>query len=223
MSSYQRPWWLLVNKPAGLVSTVREQSRDGERSFLIHGEPLLQGLVWLTWGPAAAVVVVLLLAGLALALSVKEQSNLSRGLFIIAFLALPALAWGGITLLLNQLARKHLQAEVQADTREMVIGLRPNSGELYLRAGREAKEQRVKFGDIRQVKIVQPIGQRSGQNVCLTIETGPGPITILDETLGSHPQKVDLANEIDRALKAYAGKQKSPSDVERDIQATNLF
>lgn len=205
MSSYQRPWWLLVNKPAGLVSTVREESRDGERIFLIHGEPLLQGLVWLTWGPAAAVLAALLLTGLALVLNVKEQTLLTRVLFISAFLALPALAWGGTTLLLNRLARKHLQAEVQADTREVLIGLRPNRGELYFRAGHETEGQRVKFGDIRRVKVAQPIGERSGNQVCLTIETGPGPITILDESLGAYHQKVDLANEIDRVIKSYAG------------------
>lgn len=205
MSSYQRPWWLLVNKPAGLVSTVREESRDGERIFFIHGEPLLQGLVWLTWGPAAAVLAALLLTGLALALNVKEQAVLIRILFISAFLALPALAWGVTTLALNQLARKHLQAELQADTRDVLIGLRLNRGELYFRAGRETEEQRVKFDEIRRVKVTQPIGERSGTQVCLTIETGPGPITILDETLGTHPQKVDLANELERAIKAYAG------------------
>lgn len=205
MSRYQRPWWLLVNKPAGLITTVRQESRPGERIFLIHAEPLLQGLTWLTWGPAAALVAVLLLAGLALTLNVKEQSNLSRGLFIIAFLALPALAWASTTLILNQLARKHLQAERQTDTRHVVIRLRPDSGELYVQASSNAEEQRVEFSDIQQVKITQPVGERSGQNVCLTIETRAGLITILDETVGTHLQKVDLAGEIEQAVKAYIG------------------
>jgi hypothetical protein len=205
MSSYQRPWWLLVNEPAGLVSTVREENRDGERLFLVRGEPLVQGLIWLTWGPVAAVLAALFLTGLALVLNVREQTVLTRALFIGAFLILPALAWGGTTLLLNRLARKHLQAEVQADTREVLIGLRPARGELYVRAGREAEEQRVKFSDIRRVKVAQAIGERSGTRVCLIIETGAGPITILDESLGTYPQKVDLAGELDRAIEAYTG------------------
>ena len=54
MSSYQRPWWLIVNKPAGLITTVKEETDSGERVFIIRGEPLVQGLVWLTWGPTTA-------------------------------------------------------------------------------------------------------------------------------------------------------------------------
>ena len=61
MSNYRRPWWLVVNKPAGLVTTVQEESSPGERIFIIRGEPLVQGLVWLTWGPVGALLVILIL------------------------------------------------------------------------------------------------------------------------------------------------------------------
>jgi len=204
MSSYQRPWWLLVNKPPGLITTVQEENRPGERVFVIHGEPLVQGLAWLTWGPVSAVLVVLLLAGLALALNVKDQTAFVRGVIVAAFLGLPALAWAGTTLLLNQLSRKHLQAERQADTRECVIRLCQDKEELCFRSSDESKEQRLSYGKIYQVKVTRPIGEQVGKNIRLTLNTADGPITLLDETLGTHIQKVDLVNEIQKAVQTDA-------------------
>ena len=114
MSNYQRPWWLMVNKPPGLITTVQEESQPGERIFVIHGEPLVQGLAWLTWGPVTAVLVVGLLTGLALAINVREQTAFIRGGMVMAFLGLPALAWIGVTLLVNRLSQKHLHKNLGA-------------------------------------------------------------------------------------------------------------
>ena len=44
MTDVKRPWWLLVNKPAGLITTVKEESHPGERVFIIHSEPMVQGV-----------------------------------------------------------------------------------------------------------------------------------------------------------------------------------
>lgn len=204
MSSYQRPWWLLVNRPPGLVTTVREESRPGERIFTIRGEPLVQGLAWLTWGPVSAVLVVLLLAVLALVFNVKEQSGAVRGVVVAAFIGLPPLAWLGATLLLNRLSRKHLRAERQAGSRECLIRLGQDGAELRFRLADEAKEHSLPYSDIQQVKVTRPIGEQAGKQAALTLYTTGGPITLLDETLGTHLQKVDLANEIQKILQTNA-------------------
>jgi hypothetical protein len=204
MSSYQRPWWLLVNRPPGLVTTVQEESRPGERIFIIHGEPLVQGLAWLTWGPMSAVLVVLLLAVLALAFNVKEQSGVVRGAVVAAFIGLPALAWMGTTLLFNRLSRKHVQAECKASSRECLIRLCQDGAELRFRSSDESEEQSLPYGDIHQVKVIRPIGEQAGKNARLTLYTSDGPITLLDGTLGTHLQKVDLANELQKVLQTSA-------------------
>ena len=112
---YRRPWWLIVNKSARLITTVREETRPGERVFIIRGEPLVQGLGWLIWGPVGALVVILLLAGLAIAFGISERGWGIKAVFVVAFLALPALAWAGIAAVLAHLSEKFLQAERQAD------------------------------------------------------------------------------------------------------------
>jgi hypothetical protein len=205
MSSYRRPWWLIVNRPAGLITTVKEESAPGERVFIIRGEPLVQGLAWLTWGPVSAVLVVFLLAGLALAFQVREQATAIQGGVIVAFLALPALAWVGATIILNRLSQKHLQAERQADTHECRIRLKQDTAELLFRPRLYAQEQRLAYDQIRQARISYPLGERTSKTVRLTLDTDAGPVTLLGEELGSRLQKVDLANEIQQALKAYAG------------------
>ena len=206
MTGVKRPWWLLANKPGGLITTVKEESRPGERVFIIHGEPMVQGLAWLTWGPVAAVLAVLLVTGLALTLNVKEQSAATRGLVIAAFLGLPALAWAGTTVLLNQLSQKHLHAERQADRRDCIIRLCQNSSELIFRTGDHPEEQKLTFSSIRQVSVTRPIGEPGSKAVRLTLETDDGPVTLLDQKLGTYAQKVDLVNEIQKALRINAGK-----------------
>jgi hypothetical protein len=204
MSGYQRPWWLLVNRPPGLITTVQEESRPGERTFIIHGEPLVQGLAWLTWGPVSAVLVVLLLAILALVFNVREQSGLVRGVVVAAFIGLPALAWLGATLLLNRLSRKHVRAERQADSQECIISLCQDKAELRFRSSKESEEHRLPYGNIHQVKVTRPVGEQVGKDARLTLYTTDGPITLLDETLGTRIQKVDLASEIQKAVQSNA-------------------
>jgi hypothetical protein len=206
MSSYQRPWWLVVNKPAGLVTTVKEEMRPGERVYLIRGEPLVQGLAWLTWGPAAALVVVLLLAGLALGLNVKEQTAAVRGLAIVAFLGLPALTWGVASVIVTRLSSKHLQAERQAEAQECLIRLNQNQGELRYRTTAHTEDKRLDYADIHQARVAPSVGSPNSQAVRLTLETTAGPVILLDETLGTQVQKIDLAYEIQQALRDYSDK-----------------
>lgn len=204
-TAYHRPWWLVVNKSANLITTVREEVRPGERLFIIRGEPLVQGLGWLIWGPAGALGVILLLAGLAVAFEINQQNWGLKALFIVAFLGLPALAWGVAAGLVTRLSARHLQAERQAETQECIIRLNQPQRELSYRSTAQPNEVKLTFEEIRQAKVAHPIGGRDTQTVQLMLETSQGPLILLNEALGSLNQKMDLAQEIQQALRDYAG------------------
>ncbi len=204
ISNYRRPWWLLVNKPAGLITTVQEESNPGERIFIIRGEPLVQGLAWLTWGPVAALLAVVILAGLAVSFDVRDQSGAMRAFFVAAFLILPALAWGGATVALTRLSARHLQAERQADSQECIIRLNQKRGEFFYQTTAHPQGKKLAYNDIHQARLTYPLGQR-GKAPRLTLDTNEGVAVLLDETLATQAQKSDLANEIQQALKIYSG------------------
>jgi hypothetical protein len=201
MSAYQRPWWLVVNRPQGLVTTVREEGKPDERIFTVRGEPLVQGLAWLTWGPVAALVVVLFLAGLAIALDVKNQPQTIRGVVVIAFLLLPAFAWLAVSLLLARLSRKHLRAERQKSCQECIIRLNQKEKKLFLEGTEFPQPRQVPYEEIHQARVRHPIGKRDGQLMQLALETDEGSVVLLNESLGTKAQKVDLATEIEKAVR----------------------
>jgi hypothetical protein len=186
---------------------VLVETRPQEQRFVIRGEPLIQGLSWLTWGPLAALLVITLLTGLAIALDVREQSAPVRGLFIILFLGAPVLAWVGATILTNQLSKKYIERERQAEIRESLIRLLPERGELFYQTGPASPEERLAYEHVRQVKVDSAIGGRDGKAACLLLETDYGPIILLNETLGNQNQKLDLAREIQQSLNLYSSNQ----------------
>lgn len=208
MSQYRRPWWLLVNKPAGLVTTIHEDATPEERVFVVRGEPLVQGLAWLIWGPVAALVVVALLTGLAISLNIQEQSGGTRFLFVAAFLALPALAWGAATLAMSRLSAKHLQAEQEAEVKVCTIRLNNARRQFIYQTPGAPAEISVDYDQIRGIRATPAIGVRDGTLMQLTLYTDAGKFILMDEAFGTSAQKVDLANEIETFL---PDKKKSSS------------
>jgi hypothetical protein len=199
----------LVNKPAGLITTVRVETSPSEQRFIIRGEPLIQGLSWLTWGPLATLIVIVILTGLAVALNVKEEKASVRALFIFLFLASPTLAWVGATFAANHFSKKHIEAEREAEARQCLIRLQPERGEFFYQTGALVREERLAYERIRKVMVDSAIGARDGKAVCLLLETDYGPLILLDETLGTQAQKVDLARQIQYSLNLhtdYRGK-----------------
>ncbi|HXV42841.1 MAG TPA: hypothetical protein VEC96_07240, partial [Anaerolineae bacterium] len=182
---YRRPWWLIVNKSARLITTVQEETRPGERVFIIRGEPLVQGLGWLIWGPVGALVVILLLAGLAIAFGISERGWGIKAIFVGAFLALPALVWAGIAVVLAHLSEKFLRAERQAEAQERIICLSQNQGELYYQSLAQTEPEKLAYQHIRQARVTHPIGGRDSRALQLILETHNGPVILLNESLGT--------------------------------------
>jgi len=202
VSQHRRPWWLLVNKPAGLVTTIQEESTPNERIFVIRGEPLVQGLAWLIWGPVTALVVVIALTGLAINFNIREQGGGMRFLFIAAFLILPALAWGVATIVMNRLSARHLQAERDAEAQKCVIRLNQAQGQLIYQIPTADTEEYLAFHQIRGIRATPAIGARDGKSLQLMLHTDRGKIVLLNEALGTTSQKIDLARELEASLRS---------------------
>ena len=203
MKDYHRPWWLLVNKSNGLITTVDEEGEPGRRVFIVRGEPLVQGLAWLTWGPVGALVVVLLMTVLAITLRAQEQTAAARAAFIVGFLGLPALAWVGTVILMTRLSARHLQAERRADSQECIIRLDHSQGQLSYRTTAHPQEISLAFEDIQQVRAAHAIGGTTSTTVRLVLDTSRGQVVLLTERLGTQAQKVDLAREIQAAISQH--------------------
>lgn len=206
MNDYKRPWWLIVNKPPGLVTTVTEETDPPQRLFTVQGQPLIQGLAWLTWGPAGAVLTVAVVAIIALTLNIREQSMLARGLIIAAFLILPALVWGIITMLMARLSRPWLQAEQAAGRQTCAIRLDQALGQITITS--DNRELTLSYDDVQQAKAAPVVGAKNLNASQLILNTATGPIIVLPEALGSQAQKADLANAIQQALQIYETQKK---------------
>lgn len=203
MNDYHRPWWLLVNKSHGLITTVDEEGEPGRRVFIVRGEPLVQGLAWLTWGPVGALAVVLVMTILAVTLRAQEQTMATRAAFIAGFLGLPALVWVGTVILMTRLSARHLQVERQAGRQECIIRLDHNQGQLSYRTTAHPQEISLAFEDIQQVRAAHAIGEAAGTAVRLVLDTSRGQVVLLTEKLGTQAQKVDLAREIQAAISQH--------------------
>ncbi len=182
------------------MTTIQQESRPDERVFIIRGEPVVRGLAWLTWGPVAALLAIIAITGFAINLNVREQGGMTRFLFIAFFLILPAIAWGVATIITNRLAKKHVQAERQADTQKCLIRMNQERGEFVYQTTSSAAET-LTYDQIRSVKVTPAIGGRNDQSMRLTLETDQGATVLLNEALGNQAQKTDLAREINVLLK----------------------
>ena len=205
MAQYQRPWWLIVNKTDSLTTTIQEEAHPGERTFVIRGEPFVQGLAWLIWGPVAALLVVGMLIWLAISLDIT-QSGAVRALVILALLILPALAWGVVGLVLHLLSQKHLHAERQAGLQECFIRLNQKQAALFYQTTTHPTEEEILYMQIQQVRVAPAIGRQDIKEMRLLLETDDGPIVLLNEKLGTLTQKNDLAQEIEQAVTNSAKK-----------------
>lgn len=198
--SYQRPWWLWVNKPGTFTSTVREETTPDGQCYTIRGEPVIHSLAWLVWGPLVALGVIILLTGLAVGLQVREQNLTLRAIFILAFLGLPALAWITTVIGINRLSTRHLGLEREAEAQMAQLRLDPAARILYYRTNGAAPELALPFKQIKAAKVTEPIGARHSSAVCLALETDRGKVILLNESLGTEAQKFDLAREIQTAI-----------------------
>jgi hypothetical protein len=199
----QRPWWLLVNTPAGLVTQIEDEAHPGQRRFTIRGEPVIQGLTWLTCGPISALTVIALLTAAAVIIDVRTQNSIMRVLFIAAFLGLPALVWGAAVVIANRASARHLEAMKEAEAQCCVVTLSQRNGTLSYTPVNSSKLYQLNYDQIQRVHVTPAIGATDSNAVNLALETNEGTVVLLNEKLGTHAQKADLALEIETNIQNY--------------------
>ncbi len=209
MSAGRRPWWLLIYKPEGLVTTIEDQSRPGERVFVIRGEPMVRALAWLTCGPVAALLAIAALTVLAVAINSQAQPGLVRLLLVGAFLALPALAWVAAIVVANRISGQYVRAIKEAETQECVIRLNQKDGTFSCKPAR-GEWFELRYEQILRARVVPALGAQNSAAVNLILETSDGPLVLLNDRVGNHAQKADVAQEIEIALQKFAAN-KNPS------------
>jgi hypothetical protein len=201
----------MINKPQGLVTSIADQSRPGTRIFVVRGEPIVQGLAWLTCGPVAALLVIAALTGLAIAANSQTQTVLVRIWFVAGFLALPALAWGITIIVANRLSATYVAAIKQTETETYTITLRQTEGLFRYESSVSEQPIELRYEQIHRVHVTPAIGAKDIKSVNLTLETADSTLVLLNEKLGSHAQKTDLALEIENSLKKYAANKNPPA------------
>ncbi|MEM7346980.1 MAG: hypothetical protein AAF485_22300 [Chloroflexota bacterium] len=208
MSNYTYPWWLIIHRPKGLTTTITETMDAAPSSdtaatdyvITIRGEPLINAMGWLVWGPIAALITIAVVTALAIAFEIREQSWVIRGGFICLFLALPATVWAVTTRVLTSRAKTYLQSEREAETQEAIIRLNQTDARLTYQGANQTSPQTIAYTDIERVETPHPIGKQGVTQCLLTLETAQGSVILLDEMLGSQAQKMDLAQRLEKAI-----------------------
>ena len=189
------------------MTTIEDEVKFGEETYIVRGEPVIQGLAWLVWGPVGAVAAVACVAVAAVLFSVQDQSGLVRAVFIALFLLLPAIVWGGLTLLVMQRSKPYLEAVRQNESQTCTIYLNQKQGVLTIKHASPASEQQIAYQDIQQATVTFPVGEQDGNRARLTVQTTNGPFILLNEALGTRLQKQELAQKIQHSLAAYQAAQ----------------
>ena len=186
------------------MTTIEDEVKFGEETYIVRGEPVIQGLAWLVWGPVGAVAAVACVAVAAVMFSVQDQSGLVRAVFIALFLLLPAILWGGLTVLVMQRSKPYLEAVRQNESQTCLLYLNQKQGLLTIKSAPSAPEQQIAYQDIQQATVTFPIGEQDGNRSRLTLQTINGSLILLNEALGTRLQKQELAQKIQHSLAAHA-------------------
>jgi hypothetical protein len=206
LNRYQRPWWVWALRLPALKTTLHEDHRPGHKRFIIEGEPQFKSMAWVTYGPALAVVAVVIMGGLAWALEIRQQSIMIKTLFVCLTIILPMLVWIMASALINSLVERALQQEAAAMKERVQLDL-----DLTARTLRVDETTSIPFDEIADFKLMSNGGiyyqphDEMVPLVYLMMETKQGQKTLLKQGLGTVQQKLELISQ----LKALTG---SPPD-----------
>ena len=197
MNQYQRPWWAWALRLPALKTTLHEDHRPGYKRFIIEGEPQFKSMAWVTYGPALAVVVVVIMGGLAWALEIRQQSIMIKTLFVCLTILLPMLVWIMGSALMNRLVERALQHEATATKERVELEL-----DLTARTLRLDGTTLIPFDEIADFKLMSNGGAYYQPHeeivplVHLMLDTKQGQKTLLKQELGTVQQKLELISQL---------------------------
>ena len=144
-----------------------------------------------------AVIGVIILGGLAWSMDIRAQPSATKMTFVCLMVLVPLLLWAIGALLINLLVKRALQQETTATSQRVEINLDLAEQTLRLNEG-----QPIRFEAISDFKLMTSNGvyyepqEEISPLVQLIMETNQGQIMILPKELGSTPQKLQLASQL---------------------------
>jgi hypothetical protein len=180
-----------------LETTLKEDHQPGLKRFIVEGYPQFRSLTWITYGPVLAVIAVIILGGLAWSMDIRTQPSATKMTFVCLMVLVPLLLWAVGAGLINLLVSRALQQERIATSRRVEINLDLAEKTLRLNEG-----QPINFEAISNFKLMTSNGvyyepqEEISPLVQLMMDTNQGQQMILSKELGSTPQKLQLASQL---------------------------
>lgn len=203
MKSYQRPWWAFAVQMPALNTTLKEDHHTEQKRFVIEGEPVLRSLTWVIYGPTLAIVAVTIMGLVAWGFEVRSQSTAVKLLVVCAMVLLPVLFWvigGGI---INKMAQRALEQQIQASREHVELKL-----DLAAKTFQLNQELPIPFDQITGFKLVSDAGvyyepkEEGSSMVNLVMKTKQGQVTLLKKNLGTLRQKLQLIHQLKTSIKS---------------------
>jgi len=200
--SKQRPWWLFAMQMPLLDTILREDHKPGQKRFIIEGKPVIKNLSWITYGPIAAVLALLLVGALTWLLGVNDQAKTTKLAFVCLLGVSPLIAWALAGALIGKTAQVYINRQIEANTQRAVIALDLNEKSLQL-----DETPPTPFADIEGFKLISDSGvyYSPGEDavtiVNLIMNTKQGQATLLPKELGSLKQKLQLVSQLEARMK----------------------
>lgn len=202
MKSEKRPWWALAFKlPLG-EAIIKEDHRAGEKHFYVEAKAVYKSLHWVAYGPLFAVAIISLMGVIAFATDVKNQPHSEKITFAIFLFVLPIVAWLVGGLVMGKLTQRRLAQMVEANKESINITLNLNDQTMHIN-----QDISIPFSDINAFKLISDSGMYFSQSedvvsiYHLIMETEQGHITILPKSAGNIKQKLQLASQLEKAIK----------------------
>ncbi len=202
MKSENRPWWALAFKlPLG-EAVIKEDHRAGEKRFHVTAKSVYKSLHWVVYGPLFAVIVIGVMGLMAFVTDVKNQPHSEKITFAVFFFVLPIVAWliGGTVM--GKLTQRRLAQLVDSTKESIDIVLNLNDQTMHIN-----QDIVIPFAEINDFKLISDSGMYFSPNeeivsiYHLIMETEQGHITILPKSAGNIKQKLQLASQLEKAIK----------------------
>jgi len=202
LKSEVRPWWAIAFKLPLEETIIKEDRHAGEKHFYVEAKAVYKSLHWVAYGPLFAITVIGFMGLIAFMTDVKNQPHSEKITFAVFFLVLPVIAWliGGTVM--GKLTQRRLARLVEATKENIDIVLNLNDQTLHVN-----QDIVIPFSDINDFKLISDSGLYFSPNedivsiYHLIMETEQGHITILPKSAGNIKQKLQLASQLEKAIR----------------------
>ncbi|OQY44209.1 MAG: hypothetical protein B6242_13205 [Anaerolineaceae bacterium 4572_78] len=195
----KRPWWVLAVQMPVLKTTIHEYHR--QQKFVIMGEPIIQSLTWIVYGPLFALSSIVIYTVLAWNFEVNTQSLALRLSASCAFILVPMIAWFVGAFIMSKITEPYINRQIKANIQHVEITIDFTKDILQLN-----KNKAIPLENIADLQLISDRGEIYSHDaeynplLNLIMTTDDEKITILSKELGTRLQKLDLLNKLEKLL-----------------------